>query len=423
MEPAHKHEHDQEHCEICACCELSELNLDFRETGTRFRLFPQSPLLTDYQQPETVWVSVNPADIGPGPSDDKMYVVDAIDKQFYEEPYLPPFDGNVNPPAMASDDGHFDHLEVGTHEFEAAHMYGTLRFVLDIWETYFNRDIKWSFSDTFERMELVPWVDWDNAHTGFGFIEAGYSKDDEGGKFPFNLNFDVLAHEFGHQILYSTIGMPTDDNATPQFFAFHETSGDIVAVISLLHFNSVLDRILQQSSGNLYARNELNRLGEESNTRQIRMASNDLKMENVPDPRTPVDQLSIKQLHDMSLPFTGALFDLLVEIFQQKLVEAGLIDEELDQLSRSKTEHLNNDDQVQELFDQAYLQNPEGFKKALVNARDYIGMLLSLSWEQLSWDLTFPQIVHSLLNADEQLSNGHYKIEISEVFDWREIKY
>ena len=419
----HSHTFNDYECEFCPCCELSSLNLDFRTSGTRFLLFPQSPLISDYEKPETVWVSLAPSDIGPGPSDDKMYVVDAINKPFYEESDLPPYRGRVNPPAVSASDGHFDHLEVGTHQFEAAHMYASLRFILDIWQVYFGREIKWSFSDDFERMELIPWVDWDNAHAGYGFIETGYSKDDQGEKFPFNLNFDVLAHEFGHQLLYAEIGMPDDHRATAEFFAFHETSGDMVAIISLLHFNSVLDRILTQTSGNLYINNELNRLGEESNTRQIRMASNDLKMKNVPNPGTPLEQLTIKQLHDMSLPFTGALFDLLVEIFQQNLLDENLISSELDELSRGKTEQTNSEIQVQTLFDKAFIKNPEGFKKALVDARDYTAMLLSSSWQQLSWDLTFPDIVHSLIRADQDLSYGHYHKEIRDAFNWREIRY
>lgn len=352
-----------------------------------------------------------------------MMVVDAIDKKHYEDPFLPPFNGPTNAPAMPDADGHYDHLEVGTHQFEAAHMYGTLRWVLDIWQTYFGREIEWSFASHYQRLELIPWLDWDNAHAGFGFIEMGYGRDDEGEKFPFNLNFDVLAHEFGHTLLYSVIGMPDDDKATPEFFAFHETASDMVAIISLLHFNTVLDHLLNDTSGNLYARNELNRVGEESKTRQIRMASNDLKMSDAPSPDTPLEQLTIKQLHAMSLPFTGGLFDLLVEIFQQNLVEDGLIDEALDQQSRSLTEHDDNQDQVQIAFDQAYIQNPEGFKKALVDARDYMGLLLSLSWEALSWDLDFPQIVHTLFQADQQLSSGHYAKEIAQVFDWRDIPY
>ena len=421
MESAHQHKHGQ--LAKCPACELSTLELDYRENGTRFRLFPQSPLLSDYQEPETVWVSLAPSQIMPGPSDNRMYVADAIEKTHYEEPFLPPFKGKQYLPAMPDAQGHFDHLEVGTQQFEAAHMYGTVRWVLDIWETYFEREIEWSFQADLERLELVPWLDWDNAHAGYGFIEMGYSSDDAGEKFPFNLNFDVLAHEFGHTMLYSVIGMPDDDRATPEFFAFHESASDMVAIVSLLHFNSVLDRLLNETSGNLYTRNELNRVGEESNTRQIRMASNDLKMTSVPDPNTPLEKLTIKQLHDMSLPFTGALFDLLVEIFQQNLVEDDLIDESLDQQSRGLTEHMDNQTQVQIAFDDAYQRDPEGFKKALIDARDYLGLLLSLSWEALSWDLDFPQIVHSLLQADQALSSGHYQTEITEVFNWREIAH
>ena len=399
------------------------MDLGFQERGTRFRLFPQSPLLSDYKEPETVWISLTPEEIRPGPSDDRMYVADAIGKSFYQNSVLPPFLGPCNPPAIASADGHFDQLEVGTPEFEAAHMYGTLRRVLDIWETYFERKIEWSFSDTYERLELVPWLDWNNAHAGYGFIEMGYGRDDEGRKFPYNLNFDVLAHEFGHTLLYSVMGMPDDDRATTEFFAFHEASSDMVAIISLLHFDSFIERLLDESSGNLYTRNELNRIGEQSNSRQIRMASNDIKMSDVPDLNTPLNQLSNKQIHEISLPFTGVLFDLLVEIFQNNLLHNHLIDARLDDLSRGPTEMQVDDERVQLLFETYYKQNPQGFLNALKDARDYMGTLLSLSWEQLSWDLDFPQVVNAILRADKQLSFGRYRSKINEVFGWREIEF
>jgi len=409
------------HSALCSCCELSHLNLDFREKGTRFKLFPQSPQLTDYQQPETVWISLEPEKLSSGPSDSRMYVVDAENKEHYEDPYLPPFRGDSYPPAVANSDGHFDHLEVGTQQFEAAHMYGTLRWVLDIWETYFNRQIDWCFKEHYERLELVPWLEWDNAHAGYGFIEMGYGLDDEGQKFPYNLNFDVLAHEFGHTLLYSVIGMPDDNRATAEFFAFHETYSDMIAIVSMLHFNSVLDRLLDDSCGNLYTRNELNRIGEESSTRQIRMASNDIRMQDVADPNTPLDQLSFKQIHDMSLPLTGALFDLLVEVFQHNLVDDGLISNELDLLSRGALENELDGEQIQILFEQFYREDSEGFKKALVDARDYIGLLLSLSCEQLSWDLTFQGVAKSLFQSDLELTSGHYQHELKEVFEWRGI--
>ena len=418
------HQQNTKHTCLSSCSELSRFDLDYSAYGTRFRLFPQSPLLTAYQTPETVWLPLRPSEIMPGPSDARMYVSDAIDKQHYDYPFLPPYLGETNSPALPSSDGHFDHFEVGSTEFEAAHMYGTLRWVLDIWETYFERTIHWSFSDHYARLELVPWLDWDNAHSGFGFIEMGYGRDDEGKKFPYSLNFDVLAHELGHTLLYSVIGMPDDDRATAEFFAFHETASDMVAIISVLHFDSVLDRLLDQTAGNLYSQNELNRIGEESSTRQIRMASNDLKMNQVPSPDTPLSELSNKQIHDMSLPLTGALFDLLVEVFQQNLVDDGLISAELDQRSRGLNEDkLDEDGRIQDTFNRAFAENPDGFKKALVDARDYMGMVLSRSWELLSWELSFPLVAQSLFQADREIFSGHYQTEIAEVFNWREIRY
>lgn len=401
--------------------ELSELDFDYRQDGTRFRLFPQSPLLDDYQQPETVWVSVTPSEMMPGPSDDKMILVDAKNKAPYDDDTQPPYNGDKYATARAGFDGHYDHLEVGTPQFEAAHMYGTMRWMLDKWQVYFDREIEWNFTADFKRLELIPWLDWDNAHAGFGFIEMGYSLDDDGQKFPFNLNFDVLAHEFGHTMLNSVIGVPNENEATTEFLSFHETAGDIIAIISLLHFDSVLNQLLDDSSGNLYTKNTLNRVGEESNVRQIRLASHAKKMSDAPSLDIPVADLSYKQIHEISLPFTGALFDLLVEIFQHNLVDDGLISSELDQQSRSLTEDMHNEDVIQVAFDQAYQANPEGFKKALIDARDYMGVLLSLSWDQLSWDLSFPEIVVALIQADSDLSSGHYRNEITQVFKWREI--
>lgn len=415
---------DNKHSNLRSCGELSRFDLDYSAYGTRFRLFPQSPLLTAYQIPETVWLPLRPSEIMPGPSDTRMYISDAINKPHYDYPFLPPYQGETNSPVLPAKDGHFDHFEVGTTEFEAAHMYGTLRWVLDIWETYFERTIHWSFSDHYARLELVPWLNWDNAHSGFGFIEMGFGRDDKGQKFPYNLNFDVLAHELGHTLLYSVIGMPDDDRATAEFFAFHETASDMVAIVSVLHFNSVLDHLLNQTGGNLYAQNELNRIGEESSSRQIRMASNDLKMNQVPSPDTPLSDLSNKQIHDMSLPLTGALFDLLVEVFQQNLVDDGLISAELDLISRGLNEsELVEDSRLQDAFNRAFAENPDGFKKALVDARDYMGMVLSRSWELLSWEMSFPLFVQCLFQADRELSAGYYHNEIAEVFDWREIRY
>ncbi|GJL83786.1 MAG: hypothetical protein DHS20C01_34200 [marine bacterium B5-7] len=396
--------------------ELTRLDLDYRHSGTRFLLFPQPPILAGFEEPETVWVSTRPEELGPGPQDSRMYVADAVVKTPYEFPNLPPYTGPLNPTAYASPDGHFDHLEPGTQQFEAAHMYGTLRWVLDIWETYFGQRLEWHFKQDYPRMELVPWLDWNNAQSGYGFIEAGYRKDDQGRKFPMNLNFDVLAHELGHTMLYSIIGMPSEGQATTSFFAFHESASDLVAIISLLHFDSIMDLLLERTSGDLYPRNILNRVGEVSPTDQIRLASNNMTLADVPDLSTPAESLTYAERHDISLPLTGAVFDLLVEIFQQNLVDRGIIDPELDEASRRGMDDPDFLDEVDKAFDIAYTANPIGFKHSLVDARDTMGLYLARAWSGLTSNLTFSDVLTGLLDADVDESDGWYQNEIRDAF-------
>ena len=68
-------------------------------------------------------------------------------------------------------------------------------------------------------------------------------------------------------------------------------------MIAVLHFDSVVDGLLRSTRGNLYLPNELNRIGELSDTEQIRVASHSLTMADVPDLSTPAAELSQPQRH------------------------------------------------------------------------------------------------------------------------------
>ena len=188
--------------------------------------------------------------------------------------YLPPWNGALEPAVASDANGQFDHLQPGDQGFEAAHLFGTVRFVLDIWEGYFARPTPWHFQNAFDRLELVLYPHWDNAQTGWGFIEVGDYISDEGIIRPYSLNFDVLAHEVGHAIIYAEVGLPDPETEAPEYFGFHESAADLVALISVLHFTSVVDRVLANTSGNLYTLNRLNRFGELSETEQLRVSSN-----------------------------------------------------------------------------------------------------------------------------------------------------
>ena len=399
-----------------------ELDAALRGKGTRFRLFPQSPVLKAFREPELVWVSTPPGRIRPGPADERMYVVDAVGKRDPYEwpPNAPPYRGERNPPAAPGADGHFDRLEPDSRAFMAAHVYGALHRVLDIWDDYCGHRIPWHFHDDYPRLEIIPLIEWDNAQSGYGFIETGYG-DSAQGRQPYCLNFDVIAHELGHSIVFSEVGVPSEVTFTNAYSGFHESAGDLVALISVLHFAAFVEHLLATTRGNLYALNELNRIGELSETEQIRLASNSLKMADVAYGER---QLSQPELHRLGQPLTGALFDILVEVFQARLVENGLISSELDTLSRRIQDTGVDNNRVQAEFDRVYRGNEQAFRDALLEARDFLGRRLARTWRRLSphW-LNFAGVATKFMSADRALSGQRYQTIIRDCFLWRRIGY
>jgi hypothetical protein len=378
---------------------------ELRTRGTRFRLYPQAPLLNAHRQLETVSVSPPVGSVYPGPADERMYVLDAIHKDRpYDENYLPPYRGPRNPPVPPGPDGHFDHLEPDTRAFVAAHVYGTIRFVLDVWERYLGGPIPWHFADEFARLELVPVLDWDNAQCGYGYIETGFARIQGTPSHAFCFDFDALAHELGHAFIYSLLGLPPADRVTSEYLAFHESAADCTALVGLLHFDTIVDDLLRSSRGNLYLPNELNRIGELSDTRQLRLASNSLTLADVPDSRAPADEITQQDRHMIGLPLTGAVFDVLVELFEQFLVEERVISRELDELSRQ--DRGAPLEEVQAGFDRAYSGRHDVFKAALLDARDYVGYLLAGTWRLLDWDLSFDGLAATMLTVDDRLTGG-----------------
>ena len=380
--------------------------------GTRFLLYPQVPHLAGYEKPETVWISTAPGDIQPGPADRRMYVVDPLfEKPVYEYPFQPPFHGAHHPPAEAGPDGHFDHLDPGSRQFVCAHVFASLRRVLDIWESYLGHEIVWHFAQTYERLEIIPQVNWNNAQSGYGYMEFGREASDRDTVYPYALNFDVIAHEFGHALIFAEMGTPMGA-AGREYFGYHESVSDLIALISLLHFDSVLDRLLRSTRGNLLTMNELNRIAELSGDRQIRTASNDRRMSTVTD-----------AVHDLSKPFTGAIFDTLVEIYHRNAVERNLVDlplsvshDRLFELSHHEIELVGH--RFGEAFDR------QGFllKAALSNARDLMGSAIARSWATLNPDtLDYATAGAAIADQLDELGDADAGDILMENLAWREI--
>lgn len=384
--------------------------------GTRFRLFPQLPSLEQQGEPETVWVSSPAGSLSQGPSDDRMYVIDPIGKEkaygYYPGPggttnhYRPPWDGPIYPPAQPSADGHFDHLEFGTYQFQQAHAFGSIRFSMDIWEHYFGRRLEWHFDRHYDRLEILFLRGLDNAFAGYGSIEIGSYKLKTGELVEFGLSFDILSHEFGHLIIYNEIGLPGTVEVDGEYFGFHESAADMVALISLLHFDSAVVGLLENSRGNLYSYNRLNRFGEVSNYGQLRSASNSTTLYDFAD--------GWVYEHDLSKVITGALFDIWVDVFHEILLEKGVISGKLEDLSDRLEEDPNYQEIIQPLFDEAYRDNPAAFADALIASRDYMGFAMANVWKRLSIEtLDYADVFETFLEVDQALTGGRYHRHIT----------
>lgn len=378
--------------------------------GTRFRLFPQAPYVSGYSTPETIWISTPPDRIAAGPEDHRSYVRDPVfPKDPYEYPYLPPFVGESFAPAEADFEGHFDTIPLNARQFLAAHAFASVSRVMDIWESYLGRPIVWHFADTYERLEIIPYVEWDNAQSGFGYLELGMSPGDDGRRHPYALNFDVIAHEVGHSVLFSLIGFPDPDVPLGDYAPFHEANADLISLLSFLHFDSGLDRLLRHTQGNLIVLNELNRIAELAGDRQIRLASNARKLSE-----------TTFEVHDRSRPLTGAIFDTIVDAYHMRLVAEGLADERLlgfgvQPIDERTVTRLSG------LIAQAYRASPFRFKSALAAARDDVAMTLASTWPRLDPnDLDFGIVARVMVEAAAD-RNRQLAAKFEENFRWREI--
>src|SRR5262249_3650236 len=162
------------------------------------------------------------------------------------------------------------------------------------------------------------------------------------------------------------------------------------------HFNSVVEHVLDNSKGNLFTVNELSRLGELANGREIRRAFNALKMSDVGN-----------EPHNLSQPLTGAIFDIFVDAFQIELLRRGLITQQLAERSQSGRAPESDLPAINAAFAAAYAGHEADFKTALLTARDYIGRLLAKTWFALSPNfLTYAKVLGGLLDADQEVTNG-----------------
>ncbi|NKM53472.1 hypothetical protein GFL21_02880 [Rhizobium anhuiense] len=384
-----------------------------RPLGTRFLVFPQPSFIPGYEKPEVVWIGPSAGPILAGPSDSRMYVANPIEPKIpYASPNLPPYRGFLRPPAEPAPDGHFDHIGPDSPAFLSTHSFACARRVLDICESYVGRPISWFFEPTLERLEIVPRIPhWQNAQSGFGFLELGESEP-EGPTSCFALNFDAVAHEMGHLVLLSELGILEGDGSGSDFFSYHEAIADFISLLGLLQFDTALDRLLRRTRGNLLLHNELDKFAELSDEKQLRSLNNSLRVSDVS-----------QEVHDQSKPFAAGLFDCLIEVYQSLLFERGL-----SKINPRKFSDLRQQ-MAPALIEEGFRASATSYelthfaaKAALQEARDVIGEAVTRSWTYLDPDsLTFEAAASAFLEAAWRGRGRAYIDQLEDCMRWRGI--
>ena len=138
---------------------------------------------------------------------------------------------------------------------------------------------------------------------------------------------DVVCHEFGHAVL-DALRPQLWNAATAEAAAFHESFGDMSALLAALQLQSVRERVLLDTQDRLYHNSQLSRLAEQLGwaIRQsypdavesdcLRNAVNSFFYKDPTGlpPEAPASLLS-SEPHSFSRVFTGAFFEGLAGIF------------------------------------------------------------------------------------------------------------
>jgi hypothetical protein len=393
----------------------------FSARGTKFSVYAQSPEMGF--DPEVVRIRARPGSIKAGPRDARMHVIDARRKRPYRRdadasvrarpPYRGPRYSPVRPRA-----GHFEHLVPGSRPFDAAATFAVVRIVLEIWEHHVGRRIPWYFAAAEgPSLEVIPRVSSNNAWSGDGYLELGYPfyPEPEERDHPYCRNFEWVAHETGHFILKALIGTMPDDEKSLMHRAHEEAAADLVALLSALHFDSVLTFVLERTRGKLFSINPLSRLGAwgARSDERLRTLYNDSTMRFARTGRA-VDK------YRLAKPFEGAAFDAFVEIFEARLVALRAIPAALARASRHGGRRALPG--LQGRFERCYRRAPVSFRRALAGTRDDFSALLARTWGTTAREgVTFSGVLRNMLAAERALFRGRYAGILRRAFARREI--
>lgn len=211
-----------------------------------------------------------------------------------------------------------DLIEVpGTDAFDAVHAFTVVRETLSMYQRALGSPVPWQWNSpsNLDPLSVFP-------HAGVT-MNAFYSRSAKALKFFFFdasapppthkvftcRSLDIVAHETGHAILDGLKPHWIDASSAPQTGGLHESFGDLTAIFLALSQLDQVEAIIAQTKANLHDKTFLSDLAEQfglalGRPNGLRNADNDLKLSEVGT-----------EVHAISQVFTGAIYDVLADIF------------------------------------------------------------------------------------------------------------
>lgn len=263
--------------------------------GSRMLIWKQDPSVKGIDLPRTVYVHTQ-VDDGPRDSQIAIQGVPTVTP-------TPDRDFLINP--------------ANEEAFDAVHTYTIIRQVLTMYQRVLKTKLNWQWNNNGNEDPIAVYP-----HAG-ETANAYYSREEKALKFFFFTpdkptgaskvftcrSLDIVAHETGHAVLDSLKPGWLSWDAPAETGALHEAFGDLTSIFLVLSQLDQVEYIIAQTKADLHQKNILSGLAEEfglaiGRPQGLRNADNDLKLSEV-----------TSEVHDLSQVFTGAIFDILADLF------------------------------------------------------------------------------------------------------------
>lgn len=210
-----------------------------------------------------------------------------------------------------------------TPESDCAHTFAVIRQTLTMWEQSRGAPIPWAWNTGTNTAVLT------NFPRGFTGANAFYSRNARSARFGFFTpsgggatvftcrSLDIVAHETGHAVLDGLKPGWLGVGNVAQTGGMHESFGDLSAIfLALSHFDQV-EALVALTRANLHAKNFLAAVAEQfgatlGRPSGLRNADNNLKLSQVGN-----------GVHQLSQVFTGAIYDIMADIYAFELRQRG----------------------------------------------------------------------------------------------------